>query len=309
MAILNNIINLVACGASGVLGTGFKGCRPYFQKTKDLWFVPRGFVFDGTKELDVTYAQQLQAEGNLIVVKGITTFTDNSSDDQIETLEDGTKRVTTLGLYEFLVQFVNGLYFHTALFSLSSFGNYDVLYVDTAGNLLGTQATNGSLKGFSVGMLQGQRLTWATDTAGQREGLAFQLTERTELDENYVFIQNKNISFDIRTLEGVNEATLSYVNAPAAADTTLTVKVVTRQDGKPVSGIPFGDFQVTVNGVIVNPTAAAEVGVTGVYALTITALVAADVVDVRLYDVAEDRIGITLDGCLYKSETISATAV
>ena len=308
MATLNNIINLVACGASGVLGTGFKGCRPYFQKTKDLWFVPRGFVFDGTKELDVTYAQQLQAEGNLIVVKGITTFTDNSSDDQIETLEDGTKRVTTLGLYEFLVQFVNGLYFHTALFSLSSFGNYDVLYVDTAGNLLGTQATNGSLKGFSVGMLQGQRLTWATDTAGQREGLAFQLTERTELDENPSYIQ-KQASFDPRTLEGVNESTLSYVNAPAAADTTLTVKVVTRQDGKPVSGIPFGDFQVTVNGVIVNPTAAAEVGVTGVYALTITALVAADVVDVRLYDVAEDRIGITLDGCLYKSETISATAV
>ncbi len=305
MAILNNIINLVACGASGVLGTGFKGCRPYFKKTKDLWFVPRGFVFDGTKELDVTYAQQLQAEGNLIVVKGITTFTDNSSDDQIETLEDGTKRVTTLGLYEFLVQFVNGLYFHTALFSLSSFGNYDVLYVDTAGNLLGTQATNGSLKGFSVGMLQGQRLTWATDTAGQREGLAFQLTERTELDENPAYIQ-KQASFDPRTLEGVNESTLSYVNAPAAADTTLTVKVVTRQDEKPVSGISTTDFKVTINDVV-TPITAAEVGSTGVYTLTLAALASSDVVDVRLYDTVESRVGISLDGSLYKSSTITAT--
>ena len=304
MATLNTIINLVACGVSSALGTGFKGCRPYFKKTEQLWFVSRGFVFDGTKTLDATYAEELQAKGKLLVVKKIQGFTDNSSDDQIETLENGVKRVTTLGLYEFLVNFINGMYFQTALTSLNSFGAYDVLFVDTEGNILGTKASNGSLKGFSVGMLQAARLTFATDAAGQREGLAFQLTDRAELDENYVFIQ-KQSDFDPRTLEGVNEVDLEYVNAPAAADTTLTVKATLRQSGSIVSGLVFGDFLVTKNGTTANPTAATETN--GTYALTIAALVSNDVIDTSLYDNTNSRIGVTLDGCLYKSSTITAT--
>ena len=304
MANLNTIINLVACGVSSALGTGFKGCRPYFKKTEQLWFVSRGFVFDGTKTLDTTYAEQLQAEGKLLVVKKIQGFTDNSSDDQIETLENGVKRVTTLGLYEFLVNFINGMYFQTALTSLNSFGAYDVLFVDTEGNILGTKASNGSLKGFSVGMLQAARLTFATDAAGQREGLAFQLTDRAELDENYVFIQ-KQTEFDPRTLEGVNEVDLEYVNAPAAADTTLTVKATLRQSGAVVSGLVFGDFLVKKNGTTANPTAGTETD--GTYALTIAALVSNDVIDTSLYDNANSRIGVSLDGCLYKSSTITAT--
>ena len=306
MAILNNIINLVACGVSSALGTGFKGCRPYFKKTEQLWFVSRGFVFDGTKTLDTTYAEQLQAEGKLLVVKKIQGFTDNSSDDQIETLENGIKRVTTLGLYEFLVNFINGLYFQTALTSLNSFGSYDVLFVDTEGNILGTKASNGSLKGFSVGMLQAARLTFATDAAGQREGLAFQLTDRAELDENYVFIQ-KQSDFDPRTLEGVNEVDLEYVNAPAATDTTLTVKATLRQSGEVVSGLTFVDFLVTKNGTTANPTAGDDSVTAGTYPLTIAALVSNDVIDTSLYDNTNSRIGVALDGALYKSSTITAT--
>ena len=306
MGILNNIINLVACGGSAVLGTGTKGCVPYLKKTKDLWFVVKGFVFDGTRALDKTYTDELQASGKLIVVNGIRTFTDNSGEDQIETLEDGTEQVTTLGLYKFLVQFTNGLYFHAALNSLSSFGQYDVLFVDTAGNILGTEAPNGSLKGFSVGMIQGQKLTFATDTAAQREGLAFQLTERTELDESYVYIQ-KQTGFDPRVLEGVNQVVLSYVNAPSATDTTLTIKAVSKQSGTPIGGIAYTNFLVKKNGNISNPTAGGDTTTAGTYVLTIAALSSEDILDYSLYDNTNSRSGISLDGSLYKSNTVTAT--
>ena len=306
MGILNNIINLVACGGSAVLGTGTKGCVPYLKKTKDLWFVVKGFVFDGTRALDKTYTDELQASGKLIVVNGIRTFTDNSSEDQIETLEDGTEQVTTLGLYKFLVQFTNGLYFHAALNSLSSFSQYDVLFVDTAGNILGTEAPNGSLKGFSVGMIQGQKLTFATDTAAQREGLAFQLTERTELDESYVYIQ-KQTGFDPRVLEGVNQVVLSYVNAPSATDTTLTIKAVSKQSGTPIGGIAYTNFLVKKNGNISNPTAGGDTTTAGTYVLTIAALSSTDIIDYSLYDNTKKCSGISLDGSLYKSNTVTAT--
>ena len=304
MANLNTIINLVVCGLGAVLGTGTKGCRPELKKTQELWFVPKGFVFNGATALNTTYAEQLQAEGKLVVVKKIQGFTDNSSDDQTETLENGVKRVTTLGLYEFMVDFVNGIYFQAALTSLTSFGSYDVLLIDTQGNIFGTKAANGSLKGFSIGMLQSGKMKFATDTEGQRESLMFQLTDRFEVDENYVFIQ-RQADFDPRTLEGVNEVDLEYVNAPAAADTTLTVKATLSQSGAVVSGLVFGNFLVTKNGTTANPTAATETD--GTYALTIAALVSEDVIDTRLYDNNNSRIGVALDGCLYKSSTITAT--
>lgn len=305
MAILNNIINLVVCGLDAVLGTGTKGCRPELKKTQELWFVPKGFVFNGAAALNTTYAEQLQAEGKLVVVKKIQGFTDNSSDDQIETLENGVKRVTTLGLYEFMVDFVNGIYFHAALTSLNSFGSYDVLFVDTEGNIFGTKAANGSLKGFSVGTLQGGKLKFATDTEGQRESLMFQLTNRPEVDENYVFIQ-KQADFDPRTLEGVNQVNLEYVNAPAVGDTTLTVKASLTQNGEAVSGLAFGDFSVKKDGVTANPTAGDDSVTAGTYVLTVTALTAGAIAT-SLYDNANSRIGVILDGVLYKSGTISAT--
>lgn len=306
MATLSNIINLVACGLGAALGTGTKGCKPFLKKVKDIWIVPQGFALDGTRDLDATYAKELQADGKLLVVKGIVAFTDNSSEDQIETLEDGTKQVTTLGLYEFLVQFVNGLYFHSALTSLNSFGQYDFIFVDTAGNILGTKSSTGSLKGFTAGMVQGQRLTFPTDTTGEREGLGFQLLERSELDENYIFIQ-KQSEFDPRTLQGVNQVTLSFVNTPAASDTTLTIKAVNTQDGKAFTGADFSNFQLKVNGTVANPTAGDDSATDGTYVLTIAALASADSLETSLYDVANSRGAIELDSSLYKSNTISST--
>ena len=202
-----------------------------------------------------------------------------------------------------MVDFVNGIYFHAALTSLNSFGSYDVLFVDAAGNIFGTKAANGSLKGFSVGTLQGGKLKFATDTEGQRESLMFQLTNRPEVDENYVFIQ-KQADFDPRTLEGVNQVNLEYVNAPAVGDTTLTVKASLTQNGEAVSGLAFGDFSIYLGTTIWNASQVSETN--GVYVLTIVALTAG-VIATSLYDNANSRIGVILDGVLYKSGTISAT--
>jgi hypothetical protein len=154
MAAQNTIYNLVLCGLSAVLGTGTKGCKQFLKKATALWFVPDGFEFDGAETLDETYIKLLQAQGNLIALKGAKTFTDNSGEDVIETLEDGTKQVATLGMYEFALTFINGLAFHAALHSLNSFGSYNVLFVDRDGNILGTKSASGNLKGFSLNMLQ-----------------------------------------------------------------------------------------------------------------------------------------------------------
>lgn len=306
---LANIINLVECGSAATLGTGTKGCKSFFKKATAMWLVPQGFKFDGAQDLDETYVKLLQAQGNLIVLKGIRTFTDNSPDDNIETMEDGTKETSSLGLYEFALQFKNGLSFNAAINSLTSFSNYDALFVDRSGNILGTKAADGSLKGFTIGQLQAMKLEFGTDTTSQKEGIWLQLLERTELDLLYVFIQRSQLTFSPNLIDGINEIILSFVNVPTALDVLVTVKAIRKQDGAAFTGATFLDFAMTVDAVAGNPTAGDDSTLAGTYPLTVAVLAANEDLVLGVADVANNRDVITLDDDLYKSADILATVV
>jgi hypothetical protein len=306
MALLGTIYNLVECGTSAVLGTGTKGCTQFLKKATSLWITQKGFKYDGASTLDEEYAQLEQAKGNLIVLKGIKSFADNSSDDTIETLEDGTKQVATLGMYEFTATFINGLAFHAALHSLNSFGSYDISLVDRDGNIIGTKASDGSLKGFSVGMLQGSRLAFPTDSVGQKESISFQFLVRKELDSNYIYIQQKNLgSFEPQNLDGVNEVEV-VASIPASTSVVFTAK--SKQNQNPWVGGVIGDFQVTRDGVAETVTDVTEAPA-GTYTLTVATLVAGEVITVGLYDIANSRDVIVQDATLYKSNVESKLAV
>lgn len=307
MATLANILNLVACGAAAVLGTGTNGCRPFFKKVASIWLVPSGFVLDGAETLNLAYVQLLQAQGNLIILKGIENFTDNTPDNVTEEFESGIKKHVRKAKYEFLAQFSKGMYFNAALDYLNSDGSYDAVLVDIEGNILGTQSNSGSLKGFSLGMLQKQKLTWATDSTAQREGIAFQMTVPNEFDRDYVYVQNTQLDFNPENLDGVNEVVLN-LSVPATAATTLTVVASRKQDSGAFTGAAFGDFLVTKNGVTSNPTAAPE-SPAGTYVLTVGAVTTNDVITVRLYDNSNNRSIINLAATLYKSNTDSETVI
>jgi len=305
MANLGALLNVIECGASNVLGTGLKGCKTFFKKTTSIWVFPAGFELDSTEEFGETYINQLKAEGNLIVLKGVRTFTDNSGDNNVEELEDGTKQVTRLGLYEFAAKFVNGLYFHAALSSLSSFGNYDVAFVDRDGNILGTKSAAGKFKGFSVGMLQSDRLEFATDSVGQKEGIMFQLLERAELDDDFIFIQRSQLSYNPNKVEGVNEIELSYPSG-LAAGTSLTVKAVLKTDGSAFAGLPASNWAVSVDGAVETPTGD-DSAVDGTYVLTIGSVTAGSIVAVETVD-GNNKV-VTVDGYQYKASPKTVVVV
>lgn len=307
MAALNTIYNLVSCGAGAVLGTGVKGCRQFIKKASSIWVTPDGFEFDGTQTLDETYVQLLQAQGKLIILKGIKTFTDNSSEDVFETLDDGTKQLATLGLYELAVSFINGLAFHAALHSLSSFGSYNILFVDRDGNVLGTKADSGALKGFSTNYLQAMKLSWATDSEGQKEGIGFQLSSRAELDTDYVYIQQAQLgTYKPQNTDGIHEVVLTFNSVPADAGTTIVVDAKLKQNQQAFTGGLTGDFLIKRDGVTESQTVAES---DGTYTFTVAALVANEVITVELYDTSNSREVIAKDTDLYQSKTITATVV
>jgi len=308
MATLLSIQNLVACGAGAVLGTGTNGCKPFFKKVASLWLVPSGFVFDGTQTLNTTYVQLLQAQGNLIILEGIENFVDNTPEDVTEEFESGIKKHVRKAKYEFAAQFSKGMYFNAALDYLNSDSSYDVIMVDIEGNILGTVSTTGYLKGFSVGMMQKQKLIWATDSTAQREGIMFQMTVPKEFDRDYVYIQREQLDFNPETLDGVNEIVLS-LSTPANTDTSVTIVATRKQDGGAWTGAAFGDFLITTNGSTTNPSGGNDSVTAGTYVLTgVTAISTSDVVTARLYDNSNNRNIISLSSVLYKSNTDSEVA-
>ena len=308
MAAQSTIYNLVQCGLGAVLGTGTKGCKQFLKKATSLWFVPDGFEFDGTATLDEAYAKQLQAEGNLIVLKGAKTFTDNSSDDIIETLEDGTKQIATLGLYEFALTFINGLAFHAALHSLNSFGSYNVLFVDRDGNILGTKASSGNLKGFSLNMLQAMKLSFPTDSVGQKEGIGFQLSNRQELDTDYIYISSNLLDgFQPQMLDGINEVVLGFAQVPADGDTSLVVSAKLKQNQKPFKGADTADFLLTKDGSTLTQTVAESPD--GTYTFTVASLASNEVITSKLFDSVLNNSVINMDGDLFKSQEASTIVV
>lgn len=309
MAALNTLYNLVACGAAAVLGTGTVGCAPFFEKVSAIWLLPSGYKFDGTATFNLAYVQQEQAKGNIIILKGVENFTDNTPDDVIEEFESGRKKYVRDGLYEFLAQFSKGMYFNAALNYLNSDGSYDMIFVDVNGNILGTKATDGNLKGFTCGMVHQTKITWATDSTAQREGLMFQFTVRNEFDRDYVYIQASGLDFAPETLDGANEIVLE-LTTPTNTSTTATVKATRKQDGAAFTGAAYTDFLFQADGVTQNPTAGDDSAVAGTYQLTgFTAWSTGEVVTVQLYDNSNSRSIINLSTVLYKSNIETETVV
>lgn len=304
---LSEILNVISCGADAVLGTGSRGCKVAMERISAIWLLPTGTVLDGTRELDLDYVQELQAQGKIIVLKGVQGWTDNTPDDVTEDLEGGTKIFVRGGKYEFEASFINGMYFNEALNSLNSQGSYDALFVDVSGNILGTKSLNGSLKGFTLGMVRAKKLTWGSDTAGQREGLMMQLLERIEVDKNWYFIQSSQLNFTPTSIDGVNEVEVS-LSVPVAG-TTITATLKSKGDGKPFTGVPFANLLSTKNGTTSNPTAGGDSVKPGTYVLTVPTISANDVITLQLFDSSNNRSVIDLDNALWKSNVSSETAI
>lgn len=309
------LINRGSCGGdSGSLGSNLSGgCLHILKAAASIWAISPSTDLDPTEDWSVlSFWQTLQAQGKLVVLKGVTTFEENGSDDAIETEEDDTQEVTNEGKYTFLATFKKGLFNNRVLHSLKGFGGWKFIIVDKAGSILMTQNTAGYGRGFNVGMIQPAKLTFPTTTTSLKEGLRFQLLDRFELDENYVLIDKNNLSFDPRVVDGVTEVKLTYVNAPSDSDTTVRVSAVRAQDQKTaIEDLEFGDFLLQVDGTTQNPSGdSAVAGFPEQYDLTgITALSTGEVAVLQIYDNANNRAIVNKNGNLYKSVSISATVV
>lgn len=294
---LETQINTINCGANGVLGTGLAGCRQDRKRVVALGLVQKGFVF--AEEITKAYMRELQVAGTLIMLQGVVSFEDSTSDDNIITRAgSGIKVVAGKNPYEHTVTFDNGINFHKALTSLSGYGNYDLVLFDVEGAIFLTVNKSGSPKGFTMGMFENGKYIGANGTDASSQSILLQLIDRAEIDERMSWINASELDFSPSELTGVNEVLVTP--NPIVAGTSIVVSAFLLDKTHPVEGLLFGNFAVTKNGAANNPTVAVYSSTTKKYTLTVGAMVTTDVIEVSL-----NGIILTLADVLYKSNTAS----
>lgn len=294
---LEDQINKVDCSGAGVLGTGLAGCRIDRKRVTALGLLTKGFVF--AEEITKEYLRELQQNGTLIMLQGVVSFVDNTADDAIVTREgSGIKKVAGKMPYEYSATFDNGINFHKALTSLSSYEAYDLIVFDVDNTLFGTTPKSGGLKGLTLGMFENGKYMGSNGTDAASQTVTFQCINRIEWDLYAGWITNEELDFVYTELTGVNEVLVTV--DPIVAGTSIVLSAFLLDKTHPVEGLLFGDFKVTKNGIANNPTVATYNAGTQKYTLTVGALVASDVVDVSLNGVVLTPLDV-----LYKSNTAS----
>ncbi len=311
MATYAELANRGACGVGGVEGTNLSnGCIIDFSRIVAKWMISPSVRIAPTDDISpLSYWQNLILEGKLNPLNGITTFVEDGSDDSFETLEDDTQDLTNEGKYRFTATYKRGVYWNRVLGFFNGYSNWNTILIDADGRIVLFEDNNGFGQGYTTGMFRRRKSTMPSSTVSLKQMTTIQFLNRFEFDDNTKVIQRADLDFDPRTLGGVNEVKLSYVNAPSNTDTQLVVKAVLAQDNKtPIEDLEFGDFLHQISTTPANPTAGSEAD--GVYTLTgVTALNTGDNTTLRIHDNANNRAIVNKNGNLYKSATLAATVI
>ena len=309
MSTLNSSLNVIACGASGSIGTGTKGCKTTFEEARKAILTPQGYKFDGTQDFTDAYVKSLVAKGEVIVLDGIASVEELTTQNTYTDIGRGVEVLDNEGLYGFKFKFIKGMYNQQILNSLSGNGVYDLLVIDRKGKLMGTVASDGtSLKGFTLGIHQAEMLEGIISTNTAKESFKVQLTETSEMS-NAGF---KDVDADFNGLNAtpINEVVLSFGVVPSDTDTSVTIVAKRKQDGKPFTGALFSDFIIKNGTTTINPTGGDDSVTSGTYVLTgITAVAVSDIVSAQLWNNTDQVAGIEVDGDLYKSVAVTKTVV
>lgn len=304
MALLNQI-NRVVCGAAGFIGSGTKGCKLDPSNIVAFLLLPFGTAI--AEELTRELVIGMQKAGKLIVLPNAYNVEWNSEENiTSESPTQGIQSLVREGKYNFTAEFDNGAQFQKVLSSLAGQGRWDVLLVDDADNIWGTEGRNGSFRGFRTSMLAHNPYTFLAGTEGAKTSMTVQLARPREFNQSVAVITAEAMDFYPSDLDGANEVVLTIVNSSEGA---LEVRTVLMDNDTFVSGLSADDFLVKANGATVAPASVTAKPESKSYTVAATGIAADDVVEIKLYDSATNSqviaVGASPDEVLYQSREVT----
>ena len=309
---LIDIVNSVMCGASDVLGTGTKNCKQDIKRVTTLALIERGYTFVDGDINTLAGVKLLQQKGKAIILQGVVEIADNTADDNVITRTgSGEKIVAGKNPYEYTVTFDNGLAYHKALTTLSSYRGYDIVFFDEKGDVFFTQTKAGLYKGFTLVMFENGKYMMSNGADAASQSVSFQMINRLEFDERVSWIVSDNLDYNAaEDLDGYNDINI-VLTAPADASNELVASIFTLADNHKVfiGGLDASDFNLTANGVSVTISTVSEIVGVG-YSFDVTsAFATGETVVLSTFDGVNNSYIVNVDGVLYKSNIATTVVV
>ena len=313
MGLFGDIKNTLSCSLA-TLGTGTKNCAFEIKLVNGIYAVARGETIADADDFTKAYVQEKIQQGEWIPLIDAIGFLDESADDTIQTTQSGVEIKANLGRYKFTLEYKKGEYFNKAMSSLDSFGKFDIIFVDEAGNWLMTENASGVGKGFKAGMFSPLKTKLNDGSVATSKSLTFQLLDRAEWDDRLVWIDVSQSGFSPDEADGANDIVASFNVAPTNLDTTLIVDFISTADtNTALAGLVDANILVTVDGLLDATTWVADALIAGRYTGTLAggALATNEIVIVQLWDATTTppTNAIIVGDDIYQSNALTATVV
>ena len=296
--------------ASDRLNLGMPSCLAELKDYKGFIAVPKNWslgIADDTFDLDYVVGQIQQ--GNFIPFLGANEFVDNTPDPTNKEFTSGITMVIRNGLPTYQFEFNKEYAFHKAASSFNSFRQYDILIVDSVGNIFAAENTDGTeIEGFKGGMINTRTFRPNDGGAELAKTLVdIQLINERQYNRKGVVLTASSNGFSaLDDLFAIMDVTIDGA-AEAGGDLVFKVKSVANP-AFDVEGALADNFRLTVDGVAAIIDSVSYNESTYEYSLTPdTPFVSNEELVLEFYDSVESINVANIDNMLIKGSSGTIT--
>ena len=295
-------INVVACGAGELLGTGQQACTFSWDRIRAIEISKKGYVYADELSLDNIHDAQQKEE--IFIINGFETFVQVEAAPTISTSDgSGLESVDGEMPYKFEGTFKNkGMNFWKALRRFNSSGAYNVAFYDIKGNKIMTQSKGGLIQGFSVNMLFTDKYVNKAGSVPESFKMTIQFDDDVTQMERATWVTGDSVDYSISDLDGYNDVSLTPQPLAVAA-TSLVVKALLVDKSHFAAGMVLADFAIKKAGVAVVATDVVADEVAKTYTFTIPAATAGSYTVDTVNTFGTKVVLLPATGILYKGQT------
>jgi hypothetical protein len=240
-------MSLLDCTAGDKQNLFLSKCNKLPQMFRGMITTPMTFKLTPTNLLTAS-ATKTALQNAILAAKGsrIYLWADFKSLEYVS--EDAVYEETPLadmkvrdGKYRFRAGIKENLCLHKAQYSHNG-GNQRVFFIDSDNNLFGTLDTDGNFMGFTVSLLNTEKLMISDGSVSTKSPVYIVLKNSKEIDVNGELVENASFVDELSRLTDVD---IAIVGDPT--DTVINFTVKQSCDGEDIVGFVAADFTITDN--------------------------------------------------------------
>lgn len=218
---------------------GFSACKKLPRQVKGMITTPKGFTLTiADAGSAAAWQAAILAEPTARIYYWPTAVLVENINEEAVYEENSLSTIFVRdGRYKWRISFQENLNYHKDMYSHKNFQGR-VFLIDDANQIIGTSLDDVNIQGFSIDLLNPEKLFFNDGSAGSKTPVYVSLADNTELDKFGCMVQADFLN----TLVRLTTVDLTVNALPAPIATGFDVTIVSSLDNSPILGLVLADF-------------------------------------------------------------------